>query len=45
LLGKNIVGMYLSGLASTTEICPEREDLDLEAVVRSTDAEKGKSNG
>ncbi len=35
LLGKNIVGMYLSGSLAYGDFVPERSDIDLEAVVRS----------
>ncbi len=35
LLGKNIVGLYLSGSLAYGDFVPERSDIDLEAVVRS----------
>ena len=35
LLGKNIVGLYLSGSLSYGDFVPERSDIDLQAVVRS----------
>lgn len=35
LLGKKIVGLYLSGSLAYGDFVPERSDIDLEAVVRS----------
>ena len=35
LLGKNLVGLYLSGSLAYGDFVPERSDIDLEAVVRS----------
>jgi predicted nucleotidyltransferase len=35
LLGKNIVGLYLSGSLAYGDFVPERSDIDLQAVVRS----------
>jgi len=35
LLGKNIVGLYLSGSLACGDFVPERSDIDLQAVVRS----------
>ena len=34
LLGKNIVGLYLSGSLAYGDFVPERSDIDLEAVIR-----------
>src|SRR5215469_15482702 len=35
LLGRNIVGLYLSGSLAYGDFVPERSDIDLQAVVRS----------
>jgi hypothetical protein len=35
LLGKKVIGMYLSGSLAYGDFVPERSDIDLEAVVRS----------
>src|SRR5262245_2582963 len=35
LLGKKIVGLYLSGSLAYGDFVPERSDIDLQAVVRS----------
>jgi predicted nucleotidyltransferase len=34
VLGKNIVGLYLSGSLASGDFVPERSDIDLQAVVR-----------
>src|SRR5437868_10098577 len=35
LLGKKVIGMYLSGSLAYGDFVPDRSDIDLEAVVRS----------